>query len=474
MADKTLSDSSAYRDLCALHPDAGQGVPVSTAAALTSLCQEFSAAVISDDVTIRRSVMRLGASAETMTATQRLEVISSLAQVAAKSKELRRLTEEPLKKLLVAAPDPMSSISDAKKRGGILHLLSQRRAHWAAEYMARDLTSPRWLDKERVMIVAALRRNSDRWASVLHHIRTHLEVSAGSSDTATSFGEIARSVLGALRVVMAKSPAGLGEDFAAAFGDIAEFILSREQMEAKSRAKVGRELVATVDIVTAARPRLLTQAEPFEVLGHVRTKFPKAQWPKPLLQPVEAISARLRDVMIIGLRNGQFDSMAFANLQHVHGSREAALKVTRPLSKALPGLQDHVVAALVDGAVAEAVLNDLTASDETTLAVALLRAVEYETASLNLDRLNPPRNDDEERIRQLAEALVTEVRGLASRRGLECDGTPGAVVAYAPVRHRVAHGVVSRDVQIIVPGVLRRRPDGTHAVLMQAIVAPVS
>jgi len=428
--------------------------------ALIDLVSRFPAKTLADDAGISRAIAVLGAEKESPQV--RIHNIAALGLIQKKGKEFKKTVEQSLKRVLVDPLPPLSELPDPASRTMAGGLIAQRKLGWGADYLGRECFSSETPEKLRPTLVVGLVRNSDNWASALKSMGEGIRilVGEGSLNDKERMKRI-QVALGTFRSTIdkgaAKPPGEFGEAARSIFALLAGAPTTDRSAEA--RMSVMAEAMALANSATAAHPLLMIDGKLLEGLDLIRGFAGKAKESALLAKSRAQLMERIAELLGLIALHGATDVNLLRALERLAGSRDGALRYTKPLARNMQGLSERMQEWLREGETpAEGGLSD---ADDHALGLLLLRAKESEDLS---DR---PQNS-------VVQALIVDARAVAKRRGLELLGSKGEVAIFDPQLHRLPDvNQRAEKVEITLPGVVRRRTDGGTEIILQAVAKPL-
>lgn len=426
--------------------------------ALARVLNEYQPAVLREESSLPKAIVAFGRDGSTATPEQRVRAIFLLMELYKLGKETKKLAHAQLRLLLEDAPADLATVENSKRQAQLCALIVAQRRDWVTDYVATNALEPRLPEKVRLALLTGLFQKSSTWEEAF----TKLSSAAGASSMPISnHAALPPAIMAGARAALSKSPAPPGNGL---LGSIKALVSTLSASLVSDRAnpmrgKFASEMVLLMDFLSARRPSLLALPGVIDLLLGSRALAPKGKISGAAMLAWENVVARLADGILILAGKGIPPFEQFALLERMTGSREAALRHTKPYAAAIAKNQ-AIATLLTEGYLPEQPNTALGNSDDTALATVLLRAVELLVA---LDK--PGATAD------YAKALAVEAESLAKRRRLVVDGERGQVVPYSPLKHRLSKSADAppESVRILVPGVLRAEGE----IVLQAVVEQI-
>lgn len=431
-------------------------------AALSRLVEDYPGKTLAAEESIRKAFVGLGD--EKASPEDRLANVAFMLAFVSKAREFRKLSEGPLRRLLVGAPAPMGSIEDAKSQLTLAAFLAQKRLPWLAEYLSSEAVRVEIHEKSRAAAVLGVFRNSTTWTdalSLLHAALRSVLKRPGIADHDAM--KVVHGVLVASRTSIEKTPVEGGAALASTLASLIEETRSVQlagERDLGLRVLVGAEVAGIANTVTALQPAYLADRALFAAVVQAKGLAAQGKTSPLFVKHALALMTRLKNAISLCVRHGIADVDVFSNLEKIAGSREAALKYTKAIARERQIPSAAVQSWLVEGELFEDKSDALSETDDHAIGVLMLRAKEYQA------------NRDRGTSQQVAAALAVEAVAVARRRRLEMVGAPGDVVDYDPVSHRLTGEAksVGGKVTIVVPAIVKNREHGGSTVVVPAVV----
>lgn len=399
-----------------------------------------------------------------------LALLWRLTSLSAMSGHRRRLAEWISEGFDLTIPQ-LSTLTDPKDRRAVaeafsLAPLSPELANYAADGIVND---PDPKSDARDAMCAVLLRQTGNVGSLFALLAEHIAAS-GFSQQDPAAGR-ARRVAWILRSL--RRPLYEDEEAEAAedFGQYFEQFVSRGLGGAHTANRAAlvdgaREIVLTLNtIVRLHGLRLATHAETYRAIETLRRRFETTDWPKELHDPVNRLSARVLEALLVLARQG----IADAGLRRVYVAllgRVVSGTRLRAIAAENDGLENEIAYWLETGQSRERI-ETASAIEETATAMVDLELGRALREAYLADRaLERGENPD-----RLIGRMARELREAARKRGIVLRGEPGETVDFSPVEHESDPSVMGhRRVTLVTPAVERIAAGRSIAILVKAEV----
>jgi hypothetical protein len=366
---------------------------------------------------------------------------------------------------------PLSTLPDPKDRRAVAEALSAAPVEsWTAQYAAAAIVSdpdPK-SDARDAMCTVLLRQCLDIGQAFALLSQAFKELKMQQQDPVAGRARRATWLLRSLRTPLYEEElVQAKEDFGERFASFVSTSLgSGPTSDRSALIESVREIIVTLNtIVRLHGLRVATHSETYSAIQTLRRRFEATDWPEDIAEPVEKLSHRVAEALLVMARQG----IADAGLRRVYvtllGTVSAASRLKRLVS-ANEGLDSDIAYWLETGQARER-MESASAIEETATALVDLELARALREAAMADYATDSGGDAASNYRQMGR----EIREAARKRGIALRGRPGEIVDFSPLEHNADASVVGhRRVVVVSPLVERLASGRSVAILVKAQV----
>jgi hypothetical protein len=393
-------------------------------------------------------------------------------------KRLREPAEIALRRALSRRPVALAEVSDsqilpaeakpAEVRENIAIALQYATGDWLPGYLfeslAREDRSAR-CRAELAKRISEVEPSVEQWLRELTSSQYlgRLAVTAGNDAAAARLRDLSNALANAIRANRRRltiTPA-CGKSLAALCGHLVS--IRKTDRLPKSLSVAANELSILLEEIISTDLTTFIEAETYLALDSMRRWWSPLPFPDEVRESLAGIRATLIAAITLRARWGQRSDELVQRLNSATGDVHEAKTLLKGIATQNPQLNPQILDWL------NGIQRTSPGSGE---ALSALRA-EADQGLIqeiaDLVREVYLRADNEE---STEDQLAHRILAIAQRHGLIAVGRVGETVEYASVSHETSDGDIPRNpiVTIIIPGVARKRADGTIDYIMRAVV----
>lgn len=365
----------------------------------------------------------------------------------------------------------LSTLQDPKdRRAAAEALLLAPPVSWLATYAADAIVSdpdPK-SDARDAMCAVLLRQTANIGTTFSLLGERFADLRLQQQDPATGRARRVAWILRSLRAPLFDDEAvEAGDDFGGHFNHFVSRALGAARTAERSAfIDSAREIILTLNTVVRLHGlSVATHAETYSAIETLRRRFEATEWPEELQEPVERLSTRVAEALLVLARQG----IADAGLRRVFitllGHVFAGTRLRR-LVAASEGL-DAEIAYWLETGQARQRLESAGAIEETATSMVDLELARALREAFLADQALEHGNDPERALARMAR----ELRAAARKRGIVLRGQPGETVDFSPLEHDADASIMGhRRVKLVTPLVERVAGGRSIAILIKAEV----
>ena len=405
----------------------------------------------------------------------RLLALALLERIRVVLKKDGKEAEEILRRELTKPIPSIQVLSDGEDRYYVASALQIATGTWLSSFVATEIALEPVAEKSRTVLATLLLRNQGTLEKSCSLLSSTFIQALGSSKNDTSFvGRRLRRCLSALRNAIRNVDFEPGPEVARELR--VYFRAGFEKSSAVPEPKVARELtdeLATfIEELTKIRFSLALDGNLYKILEVSKRWFSGSDWNAYVSRSrnVKALISTITEGIRLSAKQGIPNQNLLDGLDLCAGGREKALKTTRAIADANPGLSTHIQGWLRHGRV-----DRVDASARIDMESGAIWAdQQLATVLLDINGLDSKQASLPSDISSSLKAVSISIRNLAKSRNLELLGSIGEIVEYSPYQHTTGAGPIdTRKVRVLHPGVERKDANGNRNVLVKAIVESV-
>lgn len=383
----------------------------------------------------------------------------------------RRKLNSMIENGLVPGLPALSKLIDPKDRKAVAEaLLAAPIDSWIGNYAAAAIVSdPDPKSDSRDGMCAVLLRQTGNLGEAFGQLsEAFADVKIQQHDPAAGRARRTAWILRSLRAPLYEDEVVEAfEDFGGYFAHFVSTALgSAHTMDRDALVDGVREIVLTLNtIVRLHGLRLATHAKTYAVVESIRRKFQTTDWPEKIVAPVEKLSHRVVEALLVLARQG----IADAGLRRVYVALLGNVVATRRLQRLVSsneGLDAEISYWLETGQTRDR-MDSAAAIEETATALVDLDLSRALREAFMADNPADSGGDPAAALRRMARG----VREAARKRGIVLRGSPGDVVDFSPLEHEADSSVLGhRKVTLVTPLVERVASGRSIAILIKAQV----
>lgn len=371
------------------------------------------------------------------------------------------------------APDlpPLSALGDPKDRKAVAEaLLAAPVDSWIGGYAAAAIVfdpDPK-SDARDAMCAVLLRQTGDVGKAFALLSEAFGDLKIQQQDPAAGRARRTAWILRSLRTPLYEEEVvEAGEDFGGYFAHFVSRALGSARTADRGALVDGiREIILTLNTVVRLHGlRLATHADTYAAVDTLRRKFETTDWPEEITEPVEKLSLRVAEALLVLARQG----IADAGLRRVYVTLLGNVGATGRLRRMVAsneGLGVEIAYWLESGQARER-MEFAAAIEETATALVDLELARALREAAMADYAGEGSGEAAAALRRMAR----EVREAVRKRGIALRGHPGELVDFSPLEHDAdASALGHRKVTLVTPLVERIANGRSIGILVKAQV----
>lgn len=366
---------------------------------------------------------------------------------------------------------PLSTLQDPKdRRAAAEAMLLAPTTSWLASYAADAIVSdpdPK-SDARDAMCAVLIRQTANVGTTFALLGERFADLTFRQHDPSTGRARRVAWILRSLRTPLHQDEvAEAGEDFGESFNQfISKALGSVQSTDRGAFVDSVREVIIALNTVVRLHGlRVATHAHTYLAVETLRRRFDATDWPEELKEPIERLSVRVAEALLVLARQGIADAglrrIYVALIGHVF-----AVTRLRKLVASNEGLNAEIAYWLETGQVRQR-LESAGAIEETATSMVDLELARALREAFLADQALESGQNPEGSLRRMAR----ELREAARKRGIVLRGQPGETVDISPLEHDADASVMGhRRVTLVTPIVERIAGGRSIAILIKAEV----